>query len=108
MYAIFEELCKQKGVTPYKVSKDTGISTATLTSWKQGKYAPKDEKRRKIAEYFGVTLEYLDGVEKTEDTSALVDQIDTAYLSLAKDLQNDGIDPDDIRMMVETLKKYRK
>jgi len=108
MYAIFEELCKQKGVTPYKVSKATGISTATLTSWKQGKYAPKIDKRRKIAEYFGVTLEYLDGVEKKEDTSALVDQIDTAYLSLAKDLQNDGIDPDDIRMMVETLKKYRK
>lgn len=60
MYSIFEMLCKKNGVTPYKVAKDTGISTATLTSWKQGKYAPKADKRKMIADYFGVSLEYLD------------------------------------------------
>lgn len=58
MYKKFEKLLKEKGVTAYKVSKTTGIATATLTAWKQGKYIPKADKLRKIAEYFGVTIEY--------------------------------------------------
>ena len=59
MYDIFEKLCEEKNVTPYRVSKETGVTTATLTSWKQGKYTPKDEKLRKIAEYFKVSVEYI-------------------------------------------------
>lgn len=58
MYEKFEELCAKKGVTPYRVSKETGISTATLTSWKQGKYNPKPEKLKVIADYFHVPLSH--------------------------------------------------
>lgn len=59
MYEIFEQLLKENGVTAYRVAKETGITTATLTSWKQGKYTPKQEKMQKIADYFGVTIDYL-------------------------------------------------
>lgn len=59
MYSVFEELLNAKGVTAYKVSKATGISTATLSEWKNGKYTPKEDKLAKIAEYFGVSTEYL-------------------------------------------------
>lgn len=58
MYEKFEKLCAEKGVTPYKVSKETGVSTATLTSWKQGKYNPKKEKLQKIADFFEVPISY--------------------------------------------------
>lgn len=58
-YEIFEGLCAEKGVTPYKVSQETGISTASLSNWKAGRYAPKAEKLLKIADYFGVSVEYL-------------------------------------------------
>lgn len=59
MYEVFEQLLAKHGVTAYRVAKETGITTATLTSWKQGKYTPKKEKLQKIADYFGVSLEYL-------------------------------------------------
>ena len=59
MYEIFEHLLEERGVTAYRVSKETGVTTATLTSWKQGKYTPKPEKLQKIADYFGVSLSYL-------------------------------------------------
>lgn len=59
MYEIFEKLLKERGITAYRVSKETGVTTATLTSWKQGKYTPKPEKMQKIADYFGVSLSYL-------------------------------------------------
>lgn len=61
MYEIFEKLLNEKGISVYKVSKETGITTATLTSWKQGKYTPKQDKLQKIADFFGVSLDYLLG-----------------------------------------------
>jgi len=70
MYEIFAKLLEEHGVTAYKVSKETGVGTATLTSWKQGKYQPKPDKMRKIAEYFGVTVEYLT-TGKEQDKSSL-------------------------------------
>ena len=59
MYEVFERLLSEHGITAYKVAKATGITTATLTSWKKGRYTPKQEKLQKIADYFGVTIDYL-------------------------------------------------
>lgn len=59
MYEIFEKLLKEKGVTTYQVAKATGISTASFTGWKQGKWNFKTDKLQKIADYFGVSVDYL-------------------------------------------------
>lgn len=59
MYEIFAQLLQKYGVTAYKVSKETGVSQATLSAWKAGDYTPKVEKLQKIADYFNVSLEYL-------------------------------------------------
>lgn len=59
MYEIFEKLLRERGVTAYKVAKDTGIGTATLSNWKNGKYTPKQDKMQKLADYFGVSIDYL-------------------------------------------------
>ena len=58
MYEKFKKLCAEKGVTPYVVSKHTGIAQATLTEWKQGKYTPKIDKIMKIAQFFNVDVSY--------------------------------------------------
>ena len=58
-YEVFERLCKENGVTAHKVCKATGITTATISNWKAGRYTPKADKLQKIADYFGVSLEYL-------------------------------------------------
>lgn len=66
MYEIFESLLKKHGVTTYQVAKATGISTASFTGWKQGKWNFKQDKLQKIADYFGVTIDYLMTGEKKE------------------------------------------
>lgn len=66
MYEIFENLCNKNNVTPYRVCKETGLTTATISNWKAGRYTPKQDKLQKIADYFGVTLEYLMTGEKKE------------------------------------------
>lgn len=58
MYEKFASLLSKNDVTAYQVSKETGISTSTLTEWKQGKYTPKLDKLVKIATYFNVPIEY--------------------------------------------------
>ncbi|NSB15872.1 helix-turn-helix domain-containing protein [Clostridium beijerinckii] len=68
MYEIFEKLMKEKGVTPYRVHKETGIATSTLSDWKNGKSTPKQDKLQKIADYFNVSLDYLAGNSKGKNT----------------------------------------
>lgn len=59
MYEIFEQLLQKYGVTAYKVSKEAGVTQSTLSDWKRGRSTPKTENMKKIADYFGVTVEYL-------------------------------------------------
>lgn len=59
MYEIFSKLLHDYGVTPYKVSKATGVSQSSLSDWKLGKITPKSDTLKKIADYFGVTVDYL-------------------------------------------------
>lgn len=58
MYEKFAQLLKEHNVSAYKVSKETGIATATLSDWKNGRSNPKIDKLQKIAEYFNVSTDY--------------------------------------------------
>lgn len=58
-YDKFQKLCEVKGVKPSEVSRATGVATATLSSWKSGKYTPGIDKLKKIADYFDVSVEYI-------------------------------------------------
>ncbi len=60
-YQYFEQLLKMDGSTVYRVSKATGIPASTFTDWKNGRSVPKADKLKKIADYFGVSLDYLMG-----------------------------------------------
>ncbi len=59
MYQKFEQLLKARGVTAYRVAKDLGLSPMVFSDWKNGKSQPKVDKLKKIADYFGVTVDYL-------------------------------------------------
>lgn len=86
MYEKFKKLLDSRGVTPYRVSKETGLSTATLSDWKTGKSKPKQDKLIKIADYFGVTVDYLmtgQGNSPTEPQLTKKDERD-----IAKDMEN--------------------
>lgn len=65
------ELIEEKGLTAYRVSKDTGISQASLADWKKGRSNPKIDKLQKLSEYFGVSIGYLTGeADERIDTQA--------------------------------------
>ncbi len=59
MYEKYAALRDAKGVTDYRVAADLGFSRTTLCDWGKGKFTPKLDKLKKLADYFGVTLEEL-------------------------------------------------
>ena len=68
MYEIFEQLLQKYGVSAYKVAKETGVTQSTLSDWKRGRSTPKSENMKKLADYFGVSIDYLmTGKEETSD-----------------------------------------
>lgn len=58
MYEKFAQLVEARGVTTYRVAKDIGLAQTVFSDWKTGKSKPKADKLKKIADYFGVTIEY--------------------------------------------------
>lgn len=56
-YQNFERLLKINNTTVYRVAKSTGISATTFTDWKNGRSTPKADKLKRIAEYFGVSID---------------------------------------------------
>ena len=66
MYEVFEKLLKLNNVTPYRVAKEAKVTQTMLTNWKLGKSTPKGENLQKIADYFGVTVDYLMTGEEKE------------------------------------------
>jgi len=59
LYDKFRQIIQKKGLTPYRVSKDTGIPNSTLSDWKSGRSKPKADKLLKIANYLEVSVEEL-------------------------------------------------
>lgn len=56
-YDIFVELCARKGVSPSRAVLDMGFSKSIITGWKKGA-TPSDANLIRIADYFGVTVDY--------------------------------------------------
>lgn len=87
MYEVFEQLLQKHGVTPYKVAKEAGVTQTALSNWKSGRSTPSSKTLQKVADYFGVTVDYLmtgrnDVKEKAPELTARDER------DIAKDLNN--------------------
>ena len=71
-YDKFKKLCDEKGVRPGTVSRATGIPSATFSEWKKGTYTPKQDKLKKVAEYFNISLEELMEEEPSEKKKTII------------------------------------
>lgn len=81
-YTNFVQLCKTKGVTPSRAGIEAGIPKQTVSNWKSGS-RPGDLHLAKLADYFGVPVEYF-----SEKTPAETKASSTAVEDAMKDLMN--------------------
>lgn len=108
-YDTFLSLCSEKGMKPGRVADEIGINRATVTSWKKRGYTPRAEVLHKIADYFGVTVDYLLGKVDlpflSKDDKGLLDIDEYALTETKKPVptDGDGLDEQD-RQLVELMK----
>ena len=57
------KLISENRISKYKLAKDLKIGKATVLNWCDGKNEPKVKQIRMLAEYFGVSTDYLLGLE---------------------------------------------
>ena len=84
MYEIFEKLCQQRGITPYRFCKDAGISTSTISTWKTSGNKCGTKLQKAICEYFDISVDYLmtgkipepkQGYYLNDETAAIAQEI---------------------------------
>ena len=108
MYEIYCKLRDDRGMKDADVARETGITKSTFSDWKNGRSKPKDAKLKKIADLFGVSVEYLrtgeeDGnIEKyyiNDETAQVAQEIfENKELRALFDVQKD-MGPDDLRAL---------
>lgn len=91
------------------------VSQATVSEWLKGKKLPRMDKVQRLADLFGVTLDDLVSSEKkeapyfiNEKTSQIAQEIyDNPDLGILFDTAR-GATPDDLKAVIEILKRMKK
>lgn len=102
----YSELCRKKGKTPTGVAIELNVSRATVNYWKNGN-VPKQDTLIKIANYFGVSVDYLLGNEtdfKSQTESVISD--DDIKFALWGDVSDEI--PNDKLQEVKTFAEFIK
>ena len=112
MYEVFEQLLQKFGVTTADVCKYTGIGQSTMSNWKSRRNLISGKNAQLIADYFGVSVDYLmtgkekEGGEKyylNEETSQIAQEIfDNKELRLLFDAAKDA-QPEDLQTVHQML-----
>jgi transcriptional regulator with XRE-family HTH domain len=98
-------MLKQKGLKQQQLADALGVSKYRLSEWKSGKTKSYESYMPKIAEFLGVSIDYLYGLTDNPNTDY---QLSGVYLSLAKDAQENEIDPEDIKLAIKMIKTMKK
>jgi transcriptional regulator with XRE-family HTH domain len=92
-------LCEKNNISIAALERECGLGNATIKKWATS--TPSGDRLSKVADYFNVSVDFLLGREDNKN------DLNSVYFSLAKEAQENGIDPDDIRLTLETIKRLR-
>lgn len=111
--SVYERYCRIRDNAGYKdsdVAIGAKITKSTFSDWKSGRYTPKQQKLQKIADFLHVSFEYLmtgnDSDVNVQSESEY--ELGNVYFSLAREAEENGIDPRDIKMAIDMIKKIRE
>lgn len=117
MYEIFEQLLQSYGISTYKFCKETGISQSTISTWKTRRNLLSGEKAKVIADYFGVSVDYLmtgeekEGGEKyyiNDETAAMAQKLfENKDLRVLFDAASDA-NPEDLKATYDVLMALKR
>ena len=97
-------------LTMAEVANKVGVSEATISRWESGDIANmRRDKIVLLSKALQVSPSFIMGLEdSTHNTQEPDNELSGVYFSLAKNAQDEGIDPDDILMAIDMIKKLKK
>jgi transcriptional regulator with XRE-family HTH domain len=97
-----KELMVENGITNYQLSKDTGTHATTIANWldKNKNAIPQERKFKAIADYFGVSVEYLKGETDIKEKAAPLSESDLSFEDIEFLKAVDLLNPDFQRLML--------
>ena len=81
-YPTYVDFCNKAGLSPSAVAEKVGLSRTAVTGWKKGT-TPSYATCAKIADFFGVSVDYLLGAEQEKPAISEDDELNT-YLDALK------------------------
>lgn len=93
-----DELAKRMG---YK-------SRSSIAKIESGENDIPQSKVEAFAKALFTTPSYLMGYSETSEETSPVPELENVYFRFAKEAQDSGIDPEDIRMALDTIKRIRE
>lgn len=98
---IFIELCEKNNIKPNPLAEKIGVSSGVITKWKNGSI-PNVEALLKISDYFNVSIDYLLGRSKLQDSSDPIDNTEvwSTYTQLST--------KDKLEVQLEILNRGKK
>lgn len=109
LYENIIALCNQRGIKGGKMCTDIGMSKGILTDLKMGRQSGiSTTNAQKIADYFGVSVDFLLGKEKAPTSNGerqpdILDEIDIAFYGDYRELSED--DKETLRAMARVMKE---
>lgn len=102
-------LCSNVGKSPTSVVVELGLAKSNVSNWKNGRL-PKADVLQKVADYFGVTTDYLLNGDKEKATEPLPDDLASQRVAFFGD-PGQAIDKDELAQLVllkERMKAIKK
>lgn len=91
IYERIESLRKSKGLSQGKLEKQLGFSNGSISKWKNS--TPKVERLQKLADFFGVSVEYLMTGKEDEQKEKDSTDLKQKYSELEELLRSDSMKP---------------
>jgi len=105
-----KELCKERRITVAQLEQECGLGKKTIANW--GKSSPSVDKLSKIADYFGVSIDFLLDREEPETDSFDEIRDELERLRMDPDLRvllsaGAGLTREDLEMVIAMAKRMR-
>ncbi|HWT74550.1 MAG TPA: helix-turn-helix transcriptional regulator [Mobilitalea sp.] len=94
-----KELREKKGISQKELGEAIDVSDVMVSMYEQDKKKPSIPTVERLATFFNTTTDEILGRENPKMSSI--------YLSLAKEAEENGIDPSDIKLAIDTIKRLR-
>lgn len=111
LYERIMELCEVRGISQRQLEIQSGLKRGCIFHWQES--TPKIEAVGKIADFFGVSVDYLMG--RTEEEY----YIDQEAMQLAQQMKNNptfqvlfdasrNVSPEDMQLVIDMIKRMQK